>query len=44
MNSKNSATSVPYRLLLNLTCKINLKRNDEYIASSNLAFTIHGKI
>ena len=44
MNSKNSETSDPYRLLLNLTSKINLKRNDKYVALSNLAFSIHGKI
>ena len=28
MNSKNSETSDPHRLLLNLTNKINLKRTD----------------
>ena len=28
MNSKNSETSDPHRLLLNLTDKINLKRTD----------------
>ena len=44
MNSENSKTSDPYRLLLNLTDKINLKRSDKYVALSNLAFTIHGKI
>ena len=36
MNSKNSETSDPYRLLLNLTDKINLKRSDKYVALSNL--------
>ena len=41
MNSENSKTSDLYRLLLNLTDKINLKRSDKYVA---LAFTIHGKI
>ena len=35
MNSKNSITSDPHRLLLNLTDKINLKRNDKYVALSN---------
>ena len=30
MNSKNSETSDPHRLLLNLTDIINLKRNDKY--------------
>ena len=37
MNSKNRMTSEPYRLLLNLAYKINLKRSDKYIASSNLS-------
>ena len=29
MNTKNSKTSDPHRLLLNLTDKINLKRSDK---------------
>ena len=29
MNSEKSKTSDPYRLLLNLTYKINLKRSDK---------------
>ena len=29
MNSENSKTSDPYRLLINLTDKVNLKRSDE---------------
>ena len=37
MNSKNSKTSDPHRLLLNLTDKIDLRRKDKYIASSNLS-------
>ena len=37
MNSENSETSNPYRLLLNLLDKINLKRNDKYVALSNLS-------
>ena len=37
MNSKNSKTSEPYRLLLNLEDKINLKRSDKYIDLSNLS-------
>ena len=37
MNSKNSRTSDPHRLLLNLTDKINLKKNDNYVALSNLS-------
>ena len=36
MNSKNSKTSDPHRLLSNLTDKLNLKRADKYIALSNL--------
>ena len=35
INSKNSKTSDPYRLLLNLTDKINLKRSVKYAALSN---------
>ena len=31
----NCKTSDPHRLLLSLTDKINLKRNDKYIALSN---------
>ena len=34
-NSKNSKTSDPHRLLLNLSDKLNLKRSDKYVASSN---------
>ena len=37
MNSKNSKTSDPHRLLLNLTGKIDLKRKDKFIALSNLS-------
>ena len=36
MNSENSKTSDPHRLLLNLTDKTNLGRKDKYIALSNL--------
>ena len=36
MNSKNSKTSDPQRLLLNLIDKIDLSRKDKYIAVSNL--------
>ena len=35
MNSKNSKTSDPHRLLDNLTDKIDVKRKDKYIALSN---------
>ena len=37
MNSENSKTSDPHRLLLNLLDKINLKRSDKYVALSNLS-------
>ena len=37
MNSENSKTSDPHRLLLNLTDKINLQRSDKYVALSNLS-------
>ena len=40
MNSKNSKTSDPHRLFLNLADKINLKRNDEYVALSYLNMII----
>ena len=33
---KNSKTSDPHRLLLNLADKINLKTSDKYVALSNL--------
>ena len=36
INSENSETSDPYRLLSNLSDKINLKRSDNYVAFSNL--------
>ena len=37
MNSKNSETSNPHRLLLNLSDKTNLKRSNKYVALSNLS-------
>ena len=37
MNSKNTKTSDPHRLLFNLRDKIDLKRKDKYIALSNLS-------
>ena len=37
MNSENSNTSDPHKLLLNLTEKIDLRRKDQYIALSNLS-------
>ena len=39
MNSKNSRTSDPYRLLLNLTYKMNLKRSDKYVALLNISIS-----
>ena len=36
LNYKNSKTSDPHRLLLNLTDKMDLRRKDKYIALSNL--------
>ena len=37
INSENSKTSDPHRLLLNLTDEINLKRSDKYVTLSNLS-------
>ena len=37
MNSKNSRISDPYRLLLNVTDKINLKISDKYADLSNVS-------
>ena len=37
INSENSKTYDPNRLLLNLTDKITLKRCDKYVALSNLS-------
>ena len=37
MNSENSKTSDPHRLLLYLLDKINLKSSDKYVALSNLS-------
>ena len=36
MNCKNSKTSDPHRLLLNLTDRIYLKRSYKYVALPNL--------
>ena len=38
INSGNSKTSDPHRLLLNIADKINLKRSNKYLALSNLDF------
>ena len=37
MNSENSKTNEPHRLLLDLSDKVDLKRNDKYVALSNLS-------
>ena len=44
MNCKNSKTSDPHRLLLNLTDKINLNSSDKYVALSNLTIYYSWKI
>ena len=36
INSKTSEKSDPHRLLLNVTDKIDIRRNEKYIALSNL--------
>ena len=36
MNSENSKAYETYRLLLNLTHKINLRRSDKFVALPNL--------
>ena len=36
-NYENGTTSVPHRLLLYLSNEINIKRNDKYVALSNLS-------
>ena len=44
MNSGNSKTFDPHRLLLNLSDKANLKQVKNMLLYQILAFTIHGKI
>ena len=44
MNSENSKTSEPRRLLLSPADQINLKRSDKYVAYQILVCTSHGKI
>ena len=39
MNSKNSKTSDPQRLLLNLSDKIDLERSHKYVALSNCSIS-----
>ena len=42
MNSGNSKTSDPHRLLLNLK-EVNIKRKDKYVALSNIGMYYTGK-
>ena len=44
MNSENSKTSDPHRLLLNFTDKIDLRREENILLYQILTFTIHGTI
>ena len=44
MNSENSKTSDPQKLLISLTDKINLKRSDKYVALLNLSIYCTWKI
>ena len=37
MNPKNSKTSDPHRLLLNISDRLDLKTSDKYITLSNLS-------
>ena len=39
INSENSKTSHPHRLLLNLTDKVDIRRDEVSIALSNLSYT-----
>ena len=43
-NSKNSKTSHPHKLLLNLTNKIDLRRDENLLHYQISVFTTHGKI
>ena len=43
MNSKNSKTLKPHRLLLNLSNKVNLKWSDKHFALSNLSICYNKK-
>ena len=44
MNSKNSKTYDPHRLLLDLLDKINFKKSINMLIYQILAYTIHGKL
>ena len=37
MNSENNKTSAPYRLLVNLADKIDIRKSDKYVILSNLS-------
>ena len=39
MNSGNSKTTKPHKLLPNLLDKVNLKRGDKYVPLSNLSLS-----
>ena len=43
MNSESSKTSKPHVLILNLTDKIDLRREEKSVAFQILVFTTHGK-
>ena len=43
MNSENSKTPDPDKLLLNLSDKIHLKRSDKYVVWSNLSVYYTGE-
>ena len=44
MNSKNSKKGDPHSLLLNLTDKIDVKKQINILLYQILEFTLHGKI
>ena len=44
MNSENSKTYDPHRLLPNITDKVDIRRKDKYIALSNLSIYYTWKI
>ena len=44
MNSENSKTYEPHRLLHNLSDKTDLQRSDTYVTYQILVFTTHRKI
>ena len=44
MNSENTKTSDSHRISFTLSDKVNLKRNDKYLALSNLSINYIWKI